>query len=52
MEDIPAKRRPDRTGTEKTITIDSLFEIPGESRMGWYNPKTGEVTAETTAETN
>ncbi|MBU1965369.1 MAG: hypothetical protein KKD24_06100, partial [Proteobacteria bacterium] len=29
----------------KTIlALDSLLEIPGESRMGWYNPETGEVT--------
>jgi len=29
----------------KTIlAIDSLLEIPGESRVGWYNPATGEVT--------
>jgi len=28
----------------KTIlAIDSLIEIPGESRMGWYNPESGET---------
>ena len=29
----------------KTIlALDSLVEIHGESRVGWYNPETGEVT--------
>jgi hypothetical protein len=26
------------------IAMDSLIEIPGESRMGWYNPVNGETT--------
>ena len=32
----------------KTIlALDSLIEIPGESKVGWYDPESGEVTAET-----
>jgi hypothetical protein len=26
------------------LALDSLLEIPGESKMGWFNPETGEVT--------